>query len=59
MFGLGKPKVRIGQGSTQLTREEFALIVHGDAEGAENVQRDLRDWLSDMELVPAGAPALL
>jgi hypothetical protein len=27
--------------------------------GAENVQRDLRDWLSDMELVPAGAPALL
>jgi hypothetical protein len=24
MFGLGKPKVRTGQGSTRLTREEFA-----------------------------------
>src|SRR5438045_9526412 len=24
MFGIGQPKVRTGQGSTQLTREEFA-----------------------------------
>ena len=37
----------------------FSVIAHGDTEGAENVQRDLHDWLTDMELVPAGAPALL
>jgi multimeric flavodoxin WrbA len=37
----------------------FSIIAHGDAEGAEDVRRDLHDWLLDMGLVPAGGPALL
>ena len=32
----------------------FAIVVHGDAEGAETLRRSLNDWLTDMELVPAG-----
>jgi multimeric flavodoxin WrbA len=35
----------------------FSVIVHGDAEGAENTRRSLADWLRSMELVPAGAQA--
>ena len=37
----------------------FSVIVHGDAEGAENVRRGLSDWLKSMELEPAGALAEL
>ena len=37
----------------------FSVVVHGDAAGAETVRRSLHDWLSDMELVPAGSAALL
>jgi multimeric flavodoxin WrbA len=37
----------------------YSVVVHGDAEGAENVRRALSDWLSSMELVPAGAPGHL
>jgi multimeric flavodoxin WrbA len=37
----------------------FSVIVHGDAEGAEGLKRDLHDWLIDMALVPAGAQAVL
>jgi multimeric flavodoxin WrbA len=37
----------------------FSVIVHGDAEGAENTRRSLADWLRSMELVPAGAQAEL
>ena len=33
----------------------FAVVVHGDVEGAENVRRALADWLRFMQLVPAGA----
>src|SRR5437763_12744042 len=36
-----------------------AVIVHGDAVGAERVCGALHDWLMDLELVPAGATALL
>jgi multimeric flavodoxin WrbA len=32
----------------------FALVVHGDAVGADAVRRILSDWLTDMELEPAG-----
>jgi multimeric flavodoxin WrbA len=35
----------------------FSVIVHGDAEGAGNVRRSLSDWLSDMQLTPAGPHA--
>jgi multimeric flavodoxin WrbA len=33
----------------------FAVIVHGDAAGTETLRRSLCDWLTDMELIPAGA----
>ena len=33
----------------------FSVIAHGDTEGTDNVRRDLHDWLTDMELVSAGA----
>jgi multimeric flavodoxin WrbA len=32
----------------------FAIVVHGDAAGAEVLRRALADWLLDMELVQAG-----
>jgi multimeric flavodoxin WrbA len=37
----------------------FSIIAHGDSEGADGVRRDLYDWLTDMELIPAGAPAVI
>ena len=37
----------------------FAVVVHGDTEGAENVRRCLSDWLQSMELLPAGRDAEL
>jgi multimeric flavodoxin WrbA len=33
----------------------FAVVVHGDAVGAETLRRSLTDWLSDMKLLPAVA----
>jgi len=36
----------------------FAIIAHGDSAGAESLRRNLHDWLIDMALVPAGAPAV-
>jgi multimeric flavodoxin WrbA len=42
-----------------LKNRAFSVVVHGDAAGAETVRRSLHDWLSDMELVPAGGAALL
>jgi hypothetical protein len=35
----------------------FAIAVHGDTEGAENVRRGLSDWLFSMELEAAGHTA--
>ena len=37
----------------------FGIVVHGDAEGAENVRRGLSDWLTSMDLRSAGAMAEL
>lgn len=37
-----------------LRGRSFAVVVHGDAIGAETLRRSLCDWLIDMELVPAG-----
>jgi multimeric flavodoxin WrbA len=31
----------------------FAVVVHGDAAGAETLRRSLSDWLTDMRLLPA------
>ena len=35
----------------------FAVVAHGDTEGAESVRRALVDWLSALKLVQAGAAA--
>jgi multimeric flavodoxin WrbA len=40
-----------------LAGRAFAVVVHGDAAGVENVRRALTDWLLDMELLEAGATA--
>jgi len=37
----------------------FAIVVHGDAAGAETLRRSLTDWLTDMDLVPASPKALV
>lgn len=37
----------------------FAVVVHGDVEGAENVRRSISDWLCFMHLCPAGPSAEL
>jgi multimeric flavodoxin WrbA len=42
-----------------LAGRAFALVVHGDVEGAERVRGALRDWLEWMGLVAAGSHALL
>jgi multimeric flavodoxin WrbA len=35
----------------------FAVVSHGDIEGAENVRRSISDWLRFMKLEPAGPKA--
>jgi|RhiMetdeSRZDD1v2_1073273.scaffolds.fasta_scaffold07154_9 multimeric flavodoxin WrbA len=42
-----------------LANRLFAVVVHGDTEGAETLRRSLSDWLTDMELVPAAPRALV
>jgi multimeric flavodoxin WrbA len=37
----------------------FAVAVHGDASGVENLRRILTDWLTDLGLIPAAHKALL
>lgn len=37
----------------------FAVVVHGDSEGAENVRRALSDWLASIGLEAAGHTAAL
>ena len=40
-----------------LAGRAFAVVAHGDTDGAETVRRALVDWLSAMDLVQAGAAA--
>jgi multimeric flavodoxin WrbA len=42
-----------------LAGRAFGVVVHGDAEGAGTLRRNLTDWLLDMELVEAGNSATL
>jgi multimeric flavodoxin WrbA len=42
-----------------LAGRTFSVVVHGDAAGVETLRRSLVDWLTDMEMVPAGAQAQL
>jgi hypothetical protein len=37
----------------------FAVVVHGDAAGAETLRRSLSDWLADMGLIQAGHQAAI
>jgi multimeric flavodoxin WrbA len=37
----------------------FSVIVHGDVEGVENVRRALSDWMTSMDMTPAGSKAEL
>jgi multimeric flavodoxin WrbA len=42
-----------------LAGRAFAVVVHGDVEGAEGVRHALVDWLASMDLVQAGTSAVL
>jgi multimeric flavodoxin WrbA len=42
-----------------LAGRAFAIVVHGDAVGAETLRRSLADWLTDMHLVQAGRSGTL
>jgi multimeric flavodoxin WrbA len=42
-----------------LAGRAFAVVAHGDTDGAETVRRALADWLTSLELVPAGAASLV
>jgi multimeric flavodoxin WrbA len=42
-----------------LAGRAFAVVVHGDADGVNNVRHALTDWLSDMGLVQAGHAAAI
>jgi multimeric flavodoxin WrbA len=42
-----------------LANRLFAVVVHGDAAGTENLRRSLTDWLTDMELTPAAPNAMV
>ena len=37
-----------------LSGRAFGIVVHGDAEGAETLRRNLTDWLLNMDMVQAG-----
>jgi len=40
-----------------LAGRAFSVVVHADAAGAENLRRILVDWMTDMEMIPAGPVA--
>jgi multimeric flavodoxin WrbA len=42
-----------------LAGRAFGIVAHGDAAGPENLRRMLTDWLTDMEMIPAGPTALI
>jgi multimeric flavodoxin WrbA len=37
-----------------LAGRAFSVVVHADAAGSENLRRMLVDWLTDIEMIPAG-----
>jgi hypothetical protein len=40
-----------------LANRAFSVVVHADAGGAENLRRMLVDWMTDLEMIPAGLTA--
>jgi multimeric flavodoxin WrbA len=40
-----------------LAGRAFSVVVHADAAGAENLRRMLVDWMTDLEMIPAGPTA--
>jgi len=47
------------ENSRKAPRTAFAVVVHGDSAGPENLRRMLADWLTDMGLIQAGPLAVL
>jgi multimeric flavodoxin WrbA len=37
-----------------LAGRAFAVVVHGDASGTENLRRILTDWMEDIGMIPSG-----
>jgi multimeric flavodoxin WrbA len=37
-----------------LAGRAFSVVVHGDAAGAENLRRNLADWMGDIGMIPSG-----
>jgi multimeric flavodoxin WrbA len=42
-----------------LAGRSYAVVVHGDSAGTEELRRALSDWLNDMKLIQAGADACI
>ncbi len=42
-----------------LAGRAFSVVVHGDAAGVDTLKDNLTNWLSDMQLIPAGASAAM
>ncbi len=42
-----------------LAGRAFSVVVHGDAAGVDSLRDHLSDWLTDMQLIPAGPSAVL
>jgi multimeric flavodoxin WrbA len=42
-----------------LAGRSYAVVVHGDAAGTEELRRALSDWLNDMQLIQAGADSCI
>jgi multimeric flavodoxin WrbA len=42
-----------------LAGRSYAVVVHGDSAGTENLRRCLSDWLNDMHLIQAGTDSCL
>ena len=42
-----------------LAGRAFAVVAHGDAEGADTLRRSLTDWLADMKLIQTGSTTVL
>lgn len=40
-----------------LAGRAFSVVVHADAAGSENLRRILVDWMTDLEMIPAGPVA--
>ena len=59
MEAIPTPRPLTARNPKHLAGRAFGVVVHGDAEGAGTLRRNLTDWLLDMDLVQAGNSATL